>query len=92
MKQDENQDIAFEATLKSVDTEDPVDLVFYRPVGYHWARFFHKLGIVPNTVTIVSIFAGVFAGFFLYFENIWYNMVGMLLLVCAHLLDCADGQ
>lgn len=92
MKQGGNQDIMFEATLKSVDTEDPVDLAFYRPVGYHWAQFFHKLGIAPNTVTIISIFVGVLAGVFLYFENIWYNLAGMLLLVCAHLLDCTDGQ
>lgn len=92
MKQGGHHDVMFETTLKSVDTEDPVDLVFYRPIGYRWARFFHRLGIAPNTVTVISIFVGISAGVFLYFENIWYNMAGMLLLVCAHLLDCTDGQ
>ena len=28
-----------EATLKSADTEEWIDLLFYRPVGYRWASF-----------------------------------------------------
>ena len=26
-----------EATLKSTDTEEWIDLLFYRPIGYRWA-------------------------------------------------------
>lgn len=29
-----------EATLKSADTEEWIDLLFYRPVGYRWALLF----------------------------------------------------
>ena len=45
-----------EATLKSADTEEWIDLLFYRPVGYRWALLFHKMGVTPNAITIASIF------------------------------------
>ena len=91
MKQNGNRNIMFEAALNPIDT-DPVDLLFFRPVGYRCALFFHKLGVLPNTITVVSILLGISSGFFLYFEDIWYNIIGILLLLCTHLLDCTDGQ
>lgn len=36
-----------EATLKSADTEEWIDLLFYRPVGYRWALLFHKMELLP---------------------------------------------
>lgn len=75
-----------------MDTEEPIDLVFYRPIGYRWALFFKKLGVHPNAVTIASIVLGVAAGVFFYFDNLVYNIIGMLLLVWANSYDSADGQ
>ena len=92
MKQNRHQNIMFESALKSIDTEDPVDLLFFRPIGYRCALFFHKLGLLPNTITVISILLGISSGFFLYFEDIWYNIIGVSLLLCTHLLDCTDGQ
>ena len=92
MKQNRHQNIMFEGALKSIDTEDPVDLLFFRPIGYRCALFFHKLGLLPNTITVISILLGISSGFFLYFEDIWYNIIGVSLLLCTHLLDCTDGQ
>ncbi|KAA6328493.1 hypothetical protein EZS27_022617 [termite gut metagenome] len=83
---------SLESTLKSVDTEEIIDLVFYRPIGYCWALLFYKLGVVPNVVTIASIFLGVAAGIMFYFDNLLYNVIGMLLLVWANMYDSADGQ
>lgn len=87
-----NQKPSLESTLKSADTEEPIDLIFYRPIGYRWALLFRKLGVHPNTVTIASIFIGVASGYFFYFENIYYNIIGMLLLIWANSYDSADGQ
>ncbi|NDW12431.1 CDP-alcohol phosphatidyltransferase family protein [Bacteroides sp. 214] len=81
-----------ESTLKSMDTEEPIDLVFYRPIGYGWALLFRKLGVHPNTVTIASIVIGVAAGVFFYFDSLYYNIIGMLLLIWANSYDSADGQ
>ena len=38
-----------ESTLKSLDTEEFIDIHFYRPIGYRWALFFNKLGVSPMT-------------------------------------------
>jgi hypothetical protein len=83
---------AFENSLKSNDTEEQIDIWFYRPIGYQIALFCAKLGITPNAVTIVSIFFGVAAGILFYDQSLLINVIGMLLLVFANSLDSADGQ
>ena len=69
-------------TLKSMDTEEHIDLAFYRPIGYAWACLAKKLGVTPNAITIASIFLGIGAGIAFYFNDMWINVAGMLLLVC----------
>ena len=82
----------YRSTLKSMDTEETFDLMFYRPIGYCWAVMARRLGITPNAITIASIFLGVGAGVCFYFNNIWWNLLGVLLLVWADSFDSADGQ
>lgn len=81
-----------EATLKSLDTEEFIDIHFYRPIGYRWALLFNRLNVSPNSVTVASIFIGIAAGFCFYFQSLAINIVGMLLLVWANMYDSADGQ
>ena len=82
----------FTASLKSVETENMVDLYFYRPLGYQIARVLKHTRITPNMVTVFSIFVGAGTGFMFYFDNLIYNLIGILLLVIANILDCVDGQ
>ena len=86
------QTSAFESSLKSNDTEERIDIWFYRPIGYQIALFCAKIGITPNAVTIISIFFGVAAGILFYYQELWINVIGMLSLVFANSLDSADGQ
>jgi CDP-alcohol phosphatidyltransferase len=88
----EKQKISFESTLKSSDTEELIDIYFYRPIGYSLALFFRAVGITPNPVTIASIFIGMAGGYLFYYENLTVNIAGMLLLMFANSLDSADGQ
>ncbi|RHJ90508.1 CDP-alcohol phosphatidyltransferase family protein [Parabacteroides bouchesdurhonensis] len=81
-----------ESTLKSMDTEEFIDIYFYRPIGYRWALFFNKFDISPNSITIASIFIGIAAGICFYYQNLTINAIGMLLLVWANSYDSADGQ
>ena len=83
---------AYKDSLKSMDTEETIDLMFYRPIGFMWAVLCAKLGIKPNAITIASIFIGIAAGVLFYFDNMWINVCGMLLLVWANSFDSADGQ
>lgn len=86
------QKVSYRDTLKSMDTEETFDLIFYRPIGYAWACLAKKLGITPNAITIASIFLGVGAGIMFYFNDIWLNVIGIFLLVWANSFDSADGQ
>ncbi len=82
-----------ESSLKSIETENYIDRVFYRPIGYVIAKALSKTGITPNMVTILSIFVGSGAGICFFFPySIKYALLGILFLVAANILDCVDGQ
>ncbi|MCM1482958.1 MAG: CDP-alcohol phosphatidyltransferase family protein [Muribaculaceae bacterium] len=82
----------YRASLKSADTEEHIDLAFYRPIGFAWACLFRSLHVTPNAVTIMSIFIGIAAGVCFYYTDMWVNVAGMLLLMWANSYDSADGQ
>ena len=83
---------SYRDSLKSSDTEEHIDLAFYRPIGYAWARLAAWVGVTPNVITIASIFLGIGAGVAFYFNNLWINVMGMILLIWANSFDSADGQ
>ena len=87
-----SENTSYRDTLKSADTEEHIDLAFYRPIGYAWACLARRLGITPNAITIASIFLGIAAGVAFYFDNMWINVAGMVLLEWANSFDSADGQ
>lgn len=88
------------STLKSSETEDWFDYHVVRPMGYLWAKFFAKIGMHPNTVTIISMIIGAASCFFFAHGSSHYegcsglvlNLVGFLLLFWAYVYDCTDGQ
>ena len=90
MKEEDKE--LYRASIKSTDTEERLDMWFYRPLGFRCALFFRNRGVHPNVITIASIFLGVAAGICFIKENIYWNMLGMLLLVWANLYDSTDGQ
>lgn len=81
-----------QATFKSNDTEEWLDIHFTRPLGLLWALFFKHFHIHPNVVTILSIILGAAAGVMFYFPGMLHTVIGILLLVWANLYDSADGQ
>lgn len=90
MNQSQKDD--YRRSLKSLDTEEGIDLAFYRPIGYRWAILAARFGISPNAITIAAIFLGIGAGILFYFPELWINVAGMLLLIWANSFDSADGQ
>ena len=82
----------YEASLKSIETENYIDRLFYRPLGFFIAKRLRHTGITPNMVTIFSIFVGAAAGPLFYYHNICFTLTGVLCLISANLLDCVDGQ
>lgn len=84
--------IEYEASLKSLETENYLDRLFFRPVGFLIAKLLCKTGITPNTITILSIFVGAASGPLFYYNNFHFTLLGILCLVFANILDCVDGQ
>lgn len=85
----------YKASLKSMDTEEHIDLWFYRPLGFMWSKLFACLGVHPNAVTIASIILGMAGGVLLYFGArplLWLNYLGIFLIIWANTYDSADGQ
>jgi len=82
----------YTSTLKSADTEEFIDLWFYRPLGFCTALLAAKLRITPNMITVASIFIGAAAGVLFYYNVLWINVIGMALLMLANLFDSTDGQ
>lgn len=88
------------STYKSYDTEEWLDRVWTRPIGYWWARLFERMNVHPNTVTVLSMIIG--AGSSVFFahgsyrtegtEGLLYNVMAVLLLAWANFYDSADGQ
>ncbi len=92
MEKETQPKVSYRDTLKSMDTEEHIDLAFYRPIGYAWACLARKLGVTPNVITIASIFLGIGAGVMFYYPDLGLNVIGMLLLIWANSFDSADGQ
>ena len=74
--------------------------MFTRPIGYLWAKFFERLGVHPNVVTVLSIIIGISSAFF-FVHGSWrtedsaglmLNILGILLMMWANFYDSADGQ
>lgn len=79
-------------SFKSEDTEEWLDIHFTRPIGLFFVRIWYKLGVKPNTVTILSIILGVAAGVMFGFKDIMHNVAGIILLMFANFCDSTDGQ
>ncbi|MDR1344414.1 MAG: CDP-alcohol phosphatidyltransferase family protein [Tannerellaceae bacterium] len=83
----------YEASLKSIETENFIDRIFYRPMGFRMACvLLRHTRITPNAVTLVSIFVGAAAGYMFHYTDVASNLYGIVLLVAANILDCTDGQ
>ena len=90
----------YRATLKSTDTEDWLDLHVIRPFCYYCAVFFAKFDIHPNTVTIWSMIIGAASAVFFGCASFYYggtmgliyNIIAIVMLMVADILDCTDGQ
>ena len=52
----------YKQSLKSMDTEETIDLLFYRLIGFAWAKLCAKRGVTPVVVTIASRCLGIGAG------------------------------
>lgn len=80
------------STLKHSDTEETIDLWFYRPIGFLVALLGERLNLTPNAITTAGIVLGIASGLLMFPASLKLNLIGFLLLVLADVCDSADGQ
>ena len=81
-----------QASFKSNDTEEWLDVHFTRPIGLAFALFWNKFDVHPNVITIISIFLGMGAGWMFHYPDLQSNLWGVILLMFANFCDSTDGQ
>lgn len=85
-------DELLQQSFKSEDTEEWLDVHFTRPIGLVFALLWNRLGIHPNTITVLSIFLGIGSAVMFFSTDLLYNMTGVVLLMLANFCDSTDGQ
>ena len=80
-------------SIKSFDTEEKLDLYFYRPVGFVIAKAAKALRLTPDHLTYTGAILGLASGpFFAQPESTFSLSIGCALLIWAGLFDSSDGQ
>lgn len=80
-------------SIKSFDTEEKLDLYFYRPLGFLIAKVSWKIGASPTQLTIVGLLLGIYSGFFFFRNESDLSLtIASALFVLAGIFDSSDGQ
>lgn len=83
----------FWQSIKSIDTEDKIDLYFFRPLGFVLAKLGGLLGLTPTQLTLLGMICGILSGFLFYQNELnEYLVLASVLFVLAGIFDSADGQ
>lgn len=83
----------FLLSIKSFDTEEKLDLYFYRPLGFLIAKASLPLGVTPTQLTITGLLCGfVSAAFCVQTDSDAALSLACALLVLAGIFDSSDGQ
>lgn len=83
----------FWGSIKSFDTEEKLDLYFYRPFGFLIAKAAKQLRASPTQLTLVGLVLGISAGFFYYDNQSTESLIiGTILFIMAGVFDSSDGQ
>ena len=83
----------FLKSIKSFDTEEKLDLYFYRPFGFLIAKAALPLKISPTQLTIVGVICGLMAGYYFYHNDSYSNLaLAAALFILAGVFDSSDGQ
>jgi len=81
------------ASVKSPDTEEKLDLYFYRPIGFLIAKISALINLTPTQLSLLGLVSGVLGGYFYYYtSHTEFLVMGTFLFILSGLFDSADGQ
>lgn len=97
----------FKDSIKSPDTEEKLDLAFYRPMGFIIAKVAHLFHMGPSALSLLGLFSGWGAAYFFYQYNqadnsissllptsspLTYFLWATVLFLLSGIFDSSDGQ
>jgi phosphatidylglycerophosphate synthase len=78
---------------RTAEIEEVTNRWFIHPSSRFFVRFFERLGIHPNVVSMTGMTLGALAGWAYYYNADWrMSLLGFALMVGWHVMDGADGQ
>lgn len=83
----------FKQSIKSFDTEEKIDLFFYRPAGFAIAKIAKFVRMTPTQLTLIGMVLGVYGGILFYErDNTLALIAACFLFVLSGVFDSSDGQ
>jgi len=86
------KDIRKITKIKPINQEVFVAYFFSRRLSPFFVNIFLKLNIIPNTITVYMIIAGIIGAILFSFPNIWCKISGYIFMHLWFILDCSDGE
>lgn len=81
-----------QASMKSKDTEEWLDVYFTRPIGLVFTLLWRRLGVHPTVITVLGMALGAAAGWMFWYTELEYNIWGIVLMMLSNFCDSTDGQ
>ncbi|MBF0207159.1 MAG: CDP-alcohol phosphatidyltransferase family protein [Oligoflexia bacterium] len=83
----------YKISIKSPDTEEKLDLLLYRPIGFIFAKIGQILHSTPTHLSLLGLITGVVGGWlYFYHESTISLVLGPILFVISGIFDSSDGQ
>lgn len=82
----------YKTSLKSVETEDPFDLYFYRIISFIFVKIIYRFPITPNQISVTAMILGVVSGYFFSTATADSYFIAGIFYTLYYILDCSDGQ
>jgi hypothetical protein len=83
----------FKSSIKSPDTEEKLDLVLYRPLGYLIAKAANNFGMTPSMLSLFGLVFGLYASYlFIDITSTAVLIWASFYFILSGILDSSDGQ
>ncbi len=79
----------YKSSLKMVEVEEILDLVFYRPLAFIVVKILYRTNLTPNQITFAAIIWAVI-GAVLFVKE--YVILAGIFFILYDVFDCADGM
>lgn len=82
----------FKKSLKTVDSEEILDLIIFRPISFVFVKLIYNTNITPNQISSVALFFGIMSGVLYGFSEYKFFVLASASFFICNTLDCMDGQ